>query len=181
MKMKQWRLIHRLMGLFVVGFILFYALTGILLNHRKFFNNFLTQNTTVLDRPLQNMTLAEDFIAQCRKEIGDDRDPEIIIIRDGRVDFRYDRHGSEAVLLDPKKGTISTVTRVPQEPWHAMKWLHVVYRTGDVWKLVSDFAAILMVLTALSGLFCLRYRQNDLLALLAGVLLLCFGLFIGWS
>ncbi len=180
MNKRMWRTIHRWTGLFVVGFLLLYTFSGILLNHRFFFNNFLETTATVQERKIEDPSFLRTFLAQCRKTIGNNREPAIIIIRDDVIDFRYDRYGWESVLLNPATGTVTAVTKKGREPWHGMKWLHVVYRTGPSWVFISDLVATTILVAAVSGLFCFRYRRGDITALLGGVLFFILGIFAGW-
>ncbi len=172
MKLKNRRRLHRGCGLIAFAFLLFYTFTGILLNHRKFFNNFLKEEQVKLAKPLTDSRLLSSFIKQCQAQIGDAREPSIIIIRDRKtIDFRYDRHGSEGFILNPAAGTITRISKEPREPWHALKWLHVAYLTSPIWVVVSDLIALIILLTALSGLYCFRYQRRDVLAAVGGLLL----------
>jgi uncharacterized iron-regulated membrane protein len=180
MKIKQWRTIHRYSGLLIVAFLLIYTFSGILLNHRKFFNNFLLEKHTLLEKPLSDPQLLRSFIDQCKAQIGNDREPKIIIIRDLKnIDFRYDRHGNNGFILNPEAGTITAVTKRAREPWHAMKWLHVAYMTTPIWIVVSDIIALIILLTVLSGLYCIRYRRSDVIIALGGFFIFVTAVLIG--
>ena len=180
MKIKNWRLIHRISGLFVVGFLLLYTFSGLLLNHRKTFNNFLYESGVVRERPLTDPRLLSSFVEKCKVQIGRNDDPVVIIIRDNKIiDFRYDRHGYESFLLDPGAATITAVKKEAQEPWHAMKWLHVAYRTTPLWVVVSDIIALLILLTTFSGLFSLRYRRWDIMVVLGGIFIFVAAVLVG--
>ena len=179
MNIKQWRTIHRWAGLFIIAFLLFYTFSGLLLNHRKFFNNFLKTTETHQEKKIDDPSFLHTFVSRCKTAIGNDREPAIIIIRDNVIDFRYDRHGSESVLLDPATRTITMVKKEGREPWHSMKWLHVVYQTGPNWVFISDFVAVTILIVSLSGLFCLRYRRPDIYVLLGGILFFLLGVLNG--
>jgi hypothetical protein len=169
MTTRQWRTVHLVTSLLTVGFIIFYTFTGLLLNHRRWFNNFLNEKLVPRRQVFANPAFLDDFIRTCQQNTHDVRKPFMIIIREGRIiDFRYDRHGIASWLIDPKKGVVTRVTKTPEEPWHALKWLHVNYRTTRAWVVVSDIIALLILLAAISGLFCRRYRRREILLLLAG-------------
>ena len=179
-KIKNWRLIHRYSGLLVVGFLLLYTFSGILLNHRKYFNNFLRERHLLQEKPLTDQKLLRDFIDRCKAQIGDPREPKMIIIRDLKnIDFRYDRHGNRGFILNPEAGTITAVSKTAREPWHAMKWLHVAYLTTPIWIVVSDIIALIILLAAFSGIFCLRYKRRDLLVVFAGFFIFIAAILIG--
>jgi hypothetical protein len=129
---------------------------------------------------MQNHHLLENFIKECKEEIGDQREPAIVIIRDNIIDFRYDRHGSQAVQLDADTDTITDIKKIPKEPWHGIKWLHVVYRTGPSWVVISDITATLIFLTTLSGLFSLRYRRWDFMTVTTGAMIFIIGIVTCW-
>jgi len=180
MKIKNWRLIHRIGGLFVVGFLLLYTFSGLLLNHRKLFNNFLKESEVVLEKPLTDPQLLRSFVERCKAQIGRTDDPVVIIIRDNQtIDFRYDRHGYESFLLNPGANTITAIKKKAREPWHTMKWLHVAYRTTPLWIVISDIIALLLLLTTFSGLLSLRYRHRDIVVVLGGIFIFVAAVLIG--
>ena len=180
MTTRQWRTIHLYTSFLAVGFLIFYTFTGILLNHRKWFNNFLNEKHVARRQVFRDPDFLQNFIRECQKNTHDTRKPFMIIIRDGKtIDFRYDRHGTDSWLLDPAKGVVTRVTKTPEEPWHALKWLHVNYRTTRAWVVISDLIALLILLSALSGLFCRRYRRREILLLLAGGAIFFGALFFG--
>lgn len=180
MQIKYWRLIHRLSGLLVVGFVILYTFSGLLLNHRKFFNNFLKEKRVVLERPLTDHQLLSSFVEKCKAQVGRSDDPAVIIIRDNKtIDFRYDRHGYDSYLLDPGTGVIISVEKETREPWHRMKWLHVAYQTNLLWLVVSDSIALLILLTTISGLFTLRYRRRDIAVMLGGLFIFIAAILFG--
>ena len=180
MQLKQWRAIHRISGFIVVGFLLFYTFTGILLNHRKYFNNFLLEKHTPLPGAKMDRQLLQTFVEQCKIATGDDRQPVMIIIRDMKnIDFRYDRHGYNSYLINPGAGTVTRVTKTGREPWHLMKWLHVNYMTTPFWVIFSDLIALLILVNGISGLLCRSWRRQDVFWAMGGLAILLLAVVIG--
>lgn len=176
MKRKTWRFIHRLIGLFVVIFLGFYAFSGVLLNHRKYFNHFMTittENRQVVVDPL----LLSNFVSQCQQIVGRDQAPETIFIRDNTtIEIRYGRHDPVLYRIVPATATLAIDSRTYQQPWHGMKWLHVAYQTSPAWVWITDAVGVLMLLMCLSGLFCFRYRKLD--RIIVAISLALFGILV---
>ncbi|NPA24213.1 MAG: hypothetical protein GXO34_00100 [Deltaproteobacteria bacterium] len=180
MKIKQWRSLHRLSGFIVVGFLLFYTFSGILLNHRKYFNNFLVEKQVPVSGRRVDPGLLRTFVEQCQAACGETRRPVMIVIRDMKnIDFRYDRHGYDSYLINPAAGTVRRVSKTAREPWHLMKWLHVNYMTTPAWVVISDLIALLILVNGISGLFCLRWRRREWLWALAGLAVFVIAVAVG--
>ncbi|MCI5135665.1 MAG: hypothetical protein D3920_11460, partial [Candidatus Electrothrix sp. AW2] len=69
---------HRWTGLFVLGFVFFYCLTGLLLNHRKSFGYFQTRHKTVTEIQVQQQDVLNQIIAAYKQQIGRNDDPTVI-------------------------------------------------------------------------------------------------------
>ena len=164
MKKKTWRMIHRLTGLFTLIFLIFYAFSGVMLNHRKYFDNFMSVTTTAQEVAMDPQLLTA-FMQSCQQVIGRDDTPEIIFIRDGKaIEIRYGRHDPVLYRIRPDVAILETDTRTYHQPWHGMKWLHVAYQTSPIWVWVTDLVGVVMLVMSLSALFCFHYRKADLWA-----------------
>ena len=176
---KTWRTIHRLTGLFTLVFLLFYAFSGVLLNHRKYFNHFMDV-TTETKKVAFDPDLLRDFREQCQAITGRDEEPETIFIKDkDTIEIRYARHDAKLYRILPTRSTLETDTRVYQQPWHGMKWLHVAYQTSPMWVWATDVVGICMIIMGLSALFCFRYRRLDYIAIGMSAGLFCLLVLIG--
>lgn len=90
MKRKRWRTIHRWAGLFLLGFVLFYSLTGLLLNHRKSFGYFQTRHEAVSEIEIQQQDALNHVIDNYKHQIGRDDDPTVIRLKKGGIIYCRD-------------------------------------------------------------------------------------------
>lgn len=172
-----WRKIHRWCGLALAAFVIFYSLTGLLLNHRKDFGYFQSRNiATVAMEPLQAAAL-QDVLAECRRRIGRADDPRVIRIPDnGTIEFLYGSHGKTTYRIKPGAAFMEIVEKKSVEPFSWLNSLHKISGEKKIfWLICADLVCVLAVLLTISGLNILRYRRLDYLLLMAGVLLLFLG------
>lgn len=173
------RKLHRWFGLFLAGLVIFYCITGLLLNHRKTFNYFTDKHRTVSRVEPSDSTLLREFINLYKNQIGRSDDPTVIRIRNGQtIEFLYGSHGRTTFIIDPEKGAMTTIEKRPRRPWNRLNSLHKVFKTNTLWLIIADFTCIAILLITLTGLVIFRYRPLDWLLLIGGVLLLLTGLFL---
>lgn len=172
-----WRKIHRWLGLLLAAFTLFYGLTGLLLNHRQFFDQFQNTESSVSKINVQEQAALQQFINGYKQQIGRDDDPSVIRIKeDGVLEFLYGSHGRTTYTVDPKAGTLTRIDKIDQQPWYWLNQLHKSAKTSLFWLLLTDSIALLLTVLLMSGLFLLRFRRQDVLLLLAGAALLLLGM-----
>lgn len=179
MNKKIWRQIHRWIGLLLAGFVIFYCVTGVLLNHRQEFDYFQTKqkNVSVVDVP--SLHDIQRFIDTCKKQINRDDNPKVIRIKEGGViEFLYGSHGRVTYVIDSGVGTMTRIEKLDQQPWNWLNRLHKVSKTSDGWRLLADGVVCVLLLLTLTGLFLLRYSRQDVLLLLGGLGLLFLGFVI---
>ena len=169
MNKRRWRKIHRWAGLFLLGFLVLYSLTGLLLNHRKSFGYFQTRQKTVTEVEVQPQDVLNDVLDTYKQEIGRDDNPTVIRLKKGGViEFLYGSHGRTTYIIDSMKGSMTRIDKHDQQPWYRLNSLHKSYKVGNSWIWLTDCIAILMIILALSGLLIFRFTRLDLLLLALG-------------
>lgn len=170
--MQTARKIHRIGGLLLAAFILFYTLTGLLLNHRSLFNYFIVKEKTISPVPISDPALLRSFIATYKQQIKRDDDPTVIRIREGKtIEFLYGSHGKTTYIIDPAQGTMERVDKSPHQPWAWLNRLHKAFKTGPGWLLLADVAAGTILLVTISGMVMVRYRALEIGLVVGGCLL----------
>ncbi len=174
-----WRKIHRLVGLLLVGFVVFYGVTGLLLNHRQDFSYFQTRSKTVIPVQVQDQGLMLSFIDSYRQQINRDDSPKVIRIKDGGViEFLYGSHGRTTYIIDPQAGTMTRVDKMDNQPWHWLNRLHKAYKTSGFWQVLTDGIGLLILFLTGTGLVILNYSRRDIVFLAGGAGLLILGLWL---
>ncbi len=177
---RRWHRWHQMLGAVVAVPLLFYGITGILLNHRKNFGYFQRLERTV--RPVEKLdpTPLRDFIRFYKSQIGRPDDPAVIRIRNGRtVEFLYGSHGQTTYVIDPVAGTLSTVVKHRVEPWASLNRLHKAFSTPRAWAWASDGITLALLAAGLSGFLLPRaWRSTRRVAIVAG---LVFALLCAWG
>jgi hypothetical protein len=177
MTTKLWRKLHRWTGLLLTGFILFYCLTGLLLNHRRSFDYFQTRHSTVSEVEVQGQDVLKEFIDKYKQLIGRDDDPAVIRIKTGGIiEFLYGSHGRTTYVIDSMKGVMTRIDKKERRLWHWLNRLHKSYKTAFSWLLLTDVVALLIIFLSLSGLVISRYARQDVLLLIMGAVLLLLGM-----
>lgn len=178
MKKISWRKLHRWAGLLLTGFILFYCVTGLLLNHRRYFDYFQGRRQSVVPIVVQDQEALQGFINTYKKQINRPDDPKVIRIREGEVvEFLYGSHGRTTYIIDSRLGTMTRIDKSDKQPWYWLNRLHKAYKTSLAWQLLSDVIALLIIFLTMTGLFFFRYTRQDLLLLAWGLLVLVIGIF----
>ena len=179
MRRKNWRKVHRWTGLFLLGFVLFYSLTGLLLNHRKSFGYFQTRHKTVSEIEVQKEDVLNQIIATYKQRIGRDDDPAVIRLKKkGIIEFLYGSHGRVTYVVDVVEGKMTRIEKKEQQPWHWLNRMHKSYKTAAGWIWLTDGIAVLLVLLALSGLFIFRYTWLDIMLITCGGLVMGVGMLL---
>ncbi|HDH06356.1 MAG TPA: hypothetical protein ENH01_11750 [Nitrospirae bacterium] len=170
------RKIHRWGGLLLAAFIIFYCITGILLNHRKYFSYFISKKKTVYEVPVSDINIMKSFIDYYKKQTGRTDDPTVIRIRDNRtVEFLYGSHGRTTYIIHPEEGIMEKIEKSPQQPLYWLNNLHKAFQTGRSWVILTDIVSVIIIVAAITGLVILRYRMLDYIMVFGGVLILILG------
>ncbi len=179
MRRKNWRKVHRWVGLFLLGFVLFYSLTGLLLNHRKSFGYFQTRHKTVSNIEVQQEDVLNQIIDSYKQQIGRDDDPAVIRLKKkGIIEFLYGSHGRVTYVIDSVQGKMTRIEKKEEQPWHWLNRLHKSYKVASGWIWLTDGIAMLLILLALSGLFIFRYTWLDILLITFGGLVTGIGMLL---
>jgi len=174
------RKIHRWVGLFCFGLVVFYCVTGIALNHRRDFDYFLDRfrTTQPLAAPMDTTALT-NLLDRLAALTGEDRPPTVVkITPDGTVALLYGSHGVVTYRFAAGSSVMERIEKRPWQPWTLLNRFHKVAGTRTLWLMVADVAAAGLILVSITGLFVLRYRRLDWL-LLAGGLVLVLGCVVG--
>ncbi|MCI5138244.1 MAG: hypothetical protein D3922_07470 [Candidatus Electrothrix sp. AR1] len=179
MKRRLWRKAHRWAGLFLLGFVLFYSLTGLLLNHRKSFGYFQTRHETVSEIEVietQRQDALNRVINTYKQQIGRGDDPTVIRLKKGGIiEFLYGSHGRTTYVIDSMKGIMTRIEKKDQQPWYSLNSLHKSYKVSNAWIWLTDCIAVLIIVLALSGLVVFRYTWLEVLLLVFGGLVMVVG------
>lgn len=171
--------IHRWGGLFLALYVLFYSITGILLNHRQSFDYFIKKSSTFQAITTLDATPINTFIDHYKKQIQRNDDPKIIRIRpDNTVEFLYGSHGKITYIISPETGQMETVTKHDNEPFNFLNKLHKASGTSSFWIELSDALSLLLILITLSSLAYLRYKPTDFIMIGLGLLFCLLGGFL---
>jgi len=170
------RRLHRWLGLFLTGVLLFYALTGLLLNHRKDFSYFLDRQVTESRVPVTEVRAMRSFIDRYKAQIGRSDDPSVIRIRSaGTIEFLYGSHGKITYVIEPAQGRMRKIEKRERQPWSRLNRLHKVVKTSAFWLAVADFSCLAIVLLTVSGLVLTKVRIQDWILVGSGFLLPVLG------
>jgi hypothetical protein len=173
--------LHRWGGLLVATFVLFYALTGILLNHRKAFHYFYRLKTEKARITPADTARIREFVDHYKGLIKRRDDPTVIKIKGSNtVEFLYGSHGFVRYVIRPDRGEIVRTEKVFAEPWNRLNnMLHKAVKTSSLWVGFSDVFSLLLIVSTMTGLFIFRYRRLDILMLFAGSVALSILMVIG--
>jgi hypothetical protein len=176
---KIWRKLHRWVGLILVGFVVFYCVTGLLLNHRRDFDYFQQRQKSVVRVKIQDPRILHDFIDTYKQQINRSDDPRVIRIReDGTIEFLYGSHGRTTYVIEPQAGTMTRIDKSERQPWHWLNRLHKTFKTSGSWLLLTDLVGLLVIFLTLTGLVIFRYTRHDFLLLIGGLVLLLLGMVV---
>lgn len=168
--------LHRWGGLLTAAFILFYSLTGLILNHRQAFTYFQSSQITRQAVPKTELTAINAFIGQYREQIKRDDAPEVIRIKDGKtIELLYGSHGQTTYTIDPSAGSMEVETKHPSQPLYLFNKLHKAAKTSPLWLGLSDALSLALIIATVSILTAMRYRPLDLCLLSAGLALCLAG------
>lgn len=170
-QIRKWlRIIHRDLGYFVVGITLVYAISGIILNHKKHSVD-PAFKTIFIEKQLKNYLTIEQFKAAFNKEFNSDYQLNTIIPEQqyyqlfikGGIGKYYTETGQLTFEVYKKKPLVFFMNK-----------LH--YNQKKYWTTPADFFGAALIFLALSGLFMVRGKNSFIKRgkwyVIAGVLLL---------
>ncbi|MDH3392880.1 MAG: PepSY-associated TM helix domain-containing protein [Desulfobulbaceae bacterium] len=168
--------LHRWGGLLLATIVIFYCVTGILLNHRAAFDYFISKEQKVVQVAVSDTASLESFLAGYKKQINRADDPKVIRIREDRtIEFLYGSHGKTTYIIHPAEGRMEIVEKQYQQPLTFLNDLHKAAKTSTFWVILADLAAAIIIGVTLTGLLVFKYRRLDFILLGGGVLLFFVG------
>ncbi|MBN2727678.1 MAG: PepSY-associated TM helix domain-containing protein [Bacteroidales bacterium] len=156
-RIKLNRQFHRNGGYLIVGIVCFFAITGILLNHRSSlkigYSTTVSEyqldafdTDTILRRHVNDMLMKIDTSAQMRAfQLNEDQLQ--IFINSGNV------------TIKEKNGEAEKVVWSHNQTWQTIKNLHMA-SFHSLWKWVSDFFALCLIFVAITGLYMAKGRNS---------------------
>jgi len=183
------RWLHTYLSMLSFAILLFFAVTGLTLNHAEWFDN--------QQRPaLYHGTLNKTWV-NTTESGGVAKDELVNYFRHtyrtkgALSDFHVDGEQCEVLFKGPGYEADATIDRetgkynLTVSPFSLVAVLNDLHKgrdTGKKWSFVIDFSAILMTLVSLTGLtlifFLNKRRSSGLLLLAIGALLCCFVYFL---
>ncbi len=173
------RKIHRWSSLFVVFFLIFYCLSGVLLNHKRNFK-FLKPKVVSVKKvvkmdPSPIVTIVNRYLSY----IPETEKPRAIVIdTDGTINILYGDMKklayNKAYIILPKLGILKEKVKKPVEPLHFLKRFHKSYHVNKIWIFVSDILTLVVIVSIVTGLFITNYKGVNLFFILLGLIVLVF-------
>lgn len=155
---KILRIIHRDFGYFIVGMTIVYTLSGIILNHRNYFNpDYLVQT--------------KEFTTNFNKKTPVTKQNVINALEQSKINFEYRKHyinkkgnikvfiKSGEAIINPQTGKAHIEILKRRPVFFEMNRLHQA-RAGVIWKWVNDLMASILLLVAVTGLFLLKGKRS---------------------
>ena len=168
--------IHRWGGLILAFFILFYSITGILLNHRKAFNYFIIKDSFQQKVLPADISEINKFIDHYKNQINRSDDPKLIRIRNGQtIEFLYGSHGKTTYIIDPISGSMEVIQKQSSLPLFWLNALHKASQTSTLWIIITDFFSVLLIVITLASMIVMRYRPIDFALIATGISILIMG------
>ena len=182
---KKWtRTFHIYISMLGLLTLVFFSFTGIMLNHEEWFGFAAPRIVKMAGALPAAMAREPDKLAiveQLRRDFGATGAVDSFEIEDDRltVVFRSPARRTDAVLT--RADGHAEVTRESHGLAGRLAELHRGTDAGPGWRLIIDLAAVLLLLTSLSGvlLWCLVPKWRPLgLAAVAGSVLVCAGVYL---
>ncbi len=177
---RTMRKIHRWGGIFSLGFIIFYTVTGLTLNHRQTFGFFIDRQHRSSPAPAMDGKKVAKALAAYESACDEKKRPTVIRVRpDGTVELLYGSHGKVTYIFHPGTGTMERIEKKERQPLHWLNRLHKAAKTSTAWLVAADLAALLVLTVSISSLFIFRFRRADWLFLFSGGILLIIMVIMG--
>lgn len=173
--MKAFRKIHRWSSLFILFFLIFYCVSGIFLNHKKTFKFLKTK--IIYEKSVEKGSSRPviNLIEKYKKFVPEKEKPRAIVIDDkGRVIFLFGAMKklgfNKAYFINPKKGKLQKVEKLPVEPFYFMKNFHKSYRVKYIWTIISDILTVIILISCISGILIINFKKIDYYMVFGGMI-----------
>jgi hypothetical protein len=175
---KTARWLHIYLSMVSFGIVLFFAVTGLTVNHPDWFSGSVKTRLSqgAVDRALLGAKPDTNGLIQSvrtREHLHGSVAAEDVRVEDDEIDFGYKAPGYSAdVTIDRRKGTYE-LTEVRNGFVAVLNDLHKGRDAGKAWGWVIDFSAVLLTLVSLTGLvilwFIYKRRASGLLIAVVGL------------
>jgi hypothetical protein len=170
------RWLHIYLSMISFGVVLFFAVTGLTLNHTEWFDS--QQKTTTTTGVLETTPLKQPdklaIVEQLRKLPGVHGAVDSVIVDDDQITVSFKGAGYSADAAIQRKDGSYSLVETRSGFVAVMNDLHKGRDTGAVWSWVIDISAVLLTLVSLTGLVLIlllyKRRTKGLLTLAAGAI-----------
>ena len=181
---KAARWLHIYLSMVSFGIVLFFAVTGLTLNHPDWFASSMktrvghgSVDAALLQAPSTSEPEKSALVQSLRTREHLHGAVDEVRVDDGEISFSYKAPGYSAdVIVDRQRGTYD-VTEVRNGFVAVMNDLHKGRDSGKAWGWVIDVSAVLLTLVSLTGLLLLFFvykRRTSGLVLAAAGAVVCW-------
>jgi uncharacterized protein len=170
------RWLHIYLSMISFGVVLFFAVTGLTLNHTEWFDSqqkTITTNGVMEPAPLKQPDKLA-VVEQLRKLPGVHGAVDSVIVDEDQITVSFKGAGYSADAAIQRKDGSYTLVETRSGFVAVMNDLHKGRDTGAVWSWVIDISAVLLTLVSLTGLVLIlllyKRRTKGLLTLAAGAI-----------
>lgn len=172
MNKKKVRNLHSTLGFFYVGLIISFALSGLMMNHREYWQpeKYTIQSTKIsLPAPLDKNALNDDGrVEQLIKQLGIDDKVRRHMVRKGELRISCGTHDVD-VDLKTGEGEITEFIKTP----FISQIMGLHKSTSDWWIYYSDIFALSLIMIAVTGMLLMptqkQQRRRAWILAIAGV------------
>lgn len=176
-KFSRW--LHTYVSLLGFGFLVFFSITGITLNHASFFEmgepieQDIKGTVSVPEQP-EGAAMGLGLLGEIRSTFHIDAHLDGWEVEDNLVLLSFRKPGYVAELeVDQGTGAVTGYT-IKEGLWTVLNDLHKGRSTGRVWSWVIDISAVVLLIAGATGIWLLWYvkkrRKSGLVLTGAGIL-----------
>ena len=170
------RWLHIYLSMIAFGVVLFFAVTGLTLNHTEWFDGQQKTITTTGTIPIKLLTGTPDkldIVEELRKIPGVHGAVDTVSIDEDQITVAFKSAGYSADAAIQRKDGSYSLVETRSGFVAVMNDLHKGRDTGKVWSWVIDVSAVLLTLVSLTGLVLIlllsKRRTKGLLTAAAGI------------
>jgi uncharacterized protein len=152
------RITHRDIGYLIAGLTIFYAVSGIALNHKHDWNpNYIIENLNFkTDINITRETISKETAQNILKNISGDLEYKTYYFPSGNNLTIFIEGGSVRINMNTGDGTVEKIRKRPV--FYQLNFLH--YNPGNWWKYFSDIFCLALILVTITGLFLVKGKNG---------------------